>query len=55
LGQKVHPVGYRVGVIRDWESRWFASGKTYTKNLHEDIKLRDWIKKRWFHAGVSKV
>jgi len=55
LGQKVHPVGYRVGVIRDWESRWFASGKTYVKHLHEDLKLRDWIKKRWFHAGVSKV
>ncbi len=55
MGQKVHPVGYRVGVIRDWESRWFASGKTYVKHLHEDLKLRDWIKKRWFHAGVSKV
>jgi len=38
-----------------WELSGFASGKTYTKNLHEDIKLRDWIKKRWFHAGVSKV
>ena len=55
MGQKVHPVGYRVGVIRDWESRWFASGKTYVKHLHEDLKVRDWIKKRWFHAGVSKV
>ena len=55
MGQKVHPVGYRVGVIREWESRWFASGKTYVKHLHEDLKLRDWIKKRWFHAGVSKV
>lgn len=55
MGQKVHPVGYRVGVIRDWESRWFASGKTYVKHLHEDLKLREWLKKRWFHAGVSKV
>ena len=55
MGQKVHPIGYRIGVIRDWESKWFASGKTYVKNLHEDIKLRAWVKKRWENAGISRV
>lgn len=55
MGQKVHPIGYRVGVIRDWESKWYASGKTYIKNLHEDIKLRAWIKNRWENAGISRV
>ncbi|QVL35328.1 30S ribosomal protein S3 [Aminirod propionatiphilus] len=55
MGQKVHPVGYRIGVIRDWESKWFAGGRDYAKKLHEDLRLRDWVKKRWGHAGVSKV
>lgn len=55
MGQKVHPIGYRIGVIRDWESKWYASGKNYVKNLHEDIKLREWIKKRWENAGISRV
>lgn len=55
MGQKVHPVGYRVGITRDWESRWFADGKNYAKNLHEDLKLREWIKGRWEGAGISKV
>jgi small subunit ribosomal protein S3 len=55
MGQKVHPVGYRIGVIRDWESKWFAGGKDYAKKLHEDLRLRDWLKKRWGHAGVSRV
>lgn len=55
MGQKVHPIGYRIGVIRDWESKWFATGHTFVNNLHEDIKLRAWIKKRWENAGISKV
>jgi small subunit ribosomal protein S3 len=55
VGQKVHPVGYRLGVIYDWESRWYADGKKYAQNLHEDLKLRDWLKKRWVHAGLSRV
>ena len=55
MGQKVHPIGYRIGVIRDWESKWYAVGKNYVKNLHEDIKLRSWIKKRWEGAGISRV
>ncbi len=55
MGQKVHPVGYRLGVIRDWESRWYADKKDFAKQLHEDIKLRKWIKNRWGHAGVSSI
>jgi len=55
MGQKVHPVGYRLGVVRDWESRWYADKKNFAKQLHEDIKLRKWIKERWGHAGISSV
>jgi small subunit ribosomal protein S3 len=54
LGQKVHPVGFRLGVIRTWESRWYAE-KSYSSLLHEDLKLRDYLKKRLHHAGISKV
>ena len=55
MGQKVHPVGYRLGVIYDWESRWYAHGRNYTKNLHADLKLREWLKKRWANAGISRI
>jgi len=55
VGQKVHPVGYRIGVIYDWESRWYADGKKYAKFLHNDLELREWIRKRWNKAGVSRV
>lgn len=54
MGQKVHPVGFRLGVIRTWESRWYAE-KDYSGLLHEDLKLRDYLKKRLHHAGISKV
>lgn len=55
MGQKVHPVGYRLGVVRDWESRWYSGRKDYAEKLHEDLKLREWILKRWSHAGISKI
>ncbi len=54
MGQKVHPVGLRVGVIRDWESKWYA-GKDYATLLHEDLKVREYIAKRLVDASVSKV
>lgn len=54
MGQKVHPIGFRLGVIRTWESKWFATAD-YADLLHEDIKLRDYLKKRLFHAGISKI
>lgn len=54
MGQKVHPVGFRLGIIRTWESKWYAE-KDYAGLLHEDLKLRDYLKKRLHHAGISKV
>ncbi len=55
MGQKVNPVGFRVGVIRTWESRWYAKGKRFFDNLHEDLKLRDFLKSKLKHAGVAKI
>ncbi|MDD2554923.1 MAG: 30S ribosomal protein S3 [Syntrophaceticus sp.] len=54
MGQKVHPKGFRLGVIKDWDSRWYAD-KNYKELLHEDIMLRDYIKKRLYLAGISLV
>ena len=55
MGQKVNPVGLRVGVIRTWDSRWYARGQNYFENLHEDIKLRKYLKDKLKHAGVAKI
>ncbi|MCB0342940.1 MAG: 30S ribosomal protein S3 [Pseudobdellovibrionaceae bacterium] len=55
MGQKVNPIGLRVGVIRTWDSRWYAKGPDYADNLHEDFRLRKYIKKRLKHAGVAKI
>ncbi len=54
MGQKVHPKGFRLGVIEGWESRWFAE-KDYAVLLHDDIRIRGFIKKRLHHAGIAKV
>jgi small subunit ribosomal protein S3 len=54
MGQKTHPKGFRLGVIENWDSRWFAK-RDYSSLLHEDIRLRNFIKKRLYHAGISKV
>ncbi|MBU8880237.1 30S ribosomal protein S3 [Bacillus sp. FJAT-29790] len=54
MGQKVNPVGLRIGIIRDWESKWYA-GKDYADLLHEDLKVREYIAKRLKDASVSKV
>lgn len=55
MGQKVNPIGLRVGVIRTWDSRWYAKGAQYKENLHEDIRLRKYIKDKLKHAGVAKI
>ena len=55
MGQKVNPHGLRVGVIKDWDSRWFANDADYGDFLVEDYKIRKFLKKTLFHAGVSKV
>jgi small subunit ribosomal protein S3 len=54
VGQKVNPIGFRVGVNRTWDSRWYAK-KDYAILLHEDFKLRAYLKKKLNHAGVSKI
>ena len=54
MGQKTHPIGFRLGVIRSWSSKWYEE-KQYAKWLHEDIKLRRFVKERLAHAGVSAV
>lgn len=54
MGQKTHPIGFRLGVNKTWASRWF-SVREYSNFLHEDLKLRDFLKKKLNHAGVSRV
>ena len=54
MGQKVHPKGFRIGVIRGWDSNWYAD-RDYAVLLHEDYKIRGMIKERFYVAGVSKV
>ncbi len=55
MGQKVNPIGLRLGVIRTWDSRWYAKGQIYFDYLHEDIRLRNYLKGKLRHAGVSKI
>jgi small subunit ribosomal protein S3 len=54
VGQKVHPKGFRLGIIRTWDSNWYAN-KDYTELLHEDYKVRKTVKERFYTAGISKV
>lgn len=54
MGQKTHPIGFRLGVIKGWNSKWYEE-KRYAEWLHEDIKLRRFIKKKLMHAGISKI
>ncbi len=55
MGQKVNPIGLRVGVIRTWDSRWYAKGPLYVDNLHEDFKLRKYLQEHLKHAGVARI
>ena len=54
MGQKTHPVGFRLGISKTWSSRWFSE-RDYSKNLQEDIMIRKYIMKRLVRSGVSKV
>ncbi len=54
MGQKTHPYGFRLGVNRSWKSRWFAK-KNYGDLLHEDLRLKGLLKKRFYHAGISRL
>ena len=55
MGQKVNPHGLRVGVIKDWDSRWYADDKDFADFLVEDYKIREYLKKKLYNAGVSKI
>ena len=55
MGQKINPIGLRLGVNRTWESRWYAGAGEYAKLLHEDLKIRQMLKKRLKNASVSKI
>lgn len=54
MGQKVHPIGLRLGIIRTWDSKWFAK-KGYARLVHEDAKIRVFLKSKLYHAGVSRI
>ena len=54
MGQKVHPYGFRLGVINGWQSNWFSE-RNYASSLHEDLRIRDYIKQKVFHAGISRI
>lgn len=55
MGQKVHPIGLRLGIIKDWSSRWYADSKHYADYLNADFSVRDFLRKRLAHASVSRI
>lgn len=55
MGRKVHPEGFRLGIIKDWKARWFAEGREYALLLKEDLTIRDLIQKELSRAGISKI
>jgi small subunit ribosomal protein S3 len=55
LGRKVHPYGFRLGVIRDWKARWYAEGDEYAQLLHEDLQIREFIHNNLGRAGISRI
>ncbi len=55
MGQKVHPIGIRLGIVKDWTSKWYADSKDFADILNQDLEVRDFIKKKLSHASVSRV
>ena len=55
MGQKVHPTGIRLGIVKDWNSRWYASSKDYSVFLYQDLKVREFLRKKLAHASVSRI
>jgi small subunit ribosomal protein S3 len=55
MGQKVHPIGMRLGIVKDWSSRWYAPAKDFADTLCADIKVREYLKVKLAHAGVSRI
>ncbi|GAB6071219.1 30S ribosomal protein S3 [Thiomicrorhabdus hydrogeniphila] len=55
MGQKVHPIGIRLGITKDWNSRWYADSKNYSDNLISDVEIRNELNKKLKHASISKI
>nr|MBC8248410.1 KH domain-containing protein [Anaerolineales bacterium] len=55
MGRKVHPLGFRLGIIKDWQARWFATGEEYADLLQEDLDIRQLIRDEMEQAGISKI
>ncbi len=55
MGQKVHPIGIRLGIVKDWTSRWYASSQNYSRFLLQDLKVREYIEEKLAHASVSRI
>lgn len=55
MGHKVHPTGFRLGIIKDWTSKWYADSKHYSDYLHTDLKVRDYLRKKLANASVSRI
>jgi small subunit ribosomal protein S3 len=55
MGQKVHPTGIRLGIVTEWNSRWYANSQDYSVFLHQDLKVREFLRKKLEHASVSRI
>jgi len=55
MGRKVHPTGFRLKVVKDWNARWYADGRKYAEQLHEDLKIRDYVRENHSNAGISQI
>jgi len=55
VGQKIHPIGFRLGVVKDWDSKWYADKREYADLLHEDLAVKNLIKERFYQAGIANV
>ncbi|MBT8340741.1 MAG: 30S ribosomal protein S3 [Desulfatitalea sp.] len=55
MGQKVNPIGLRLGIVKTWESRWYAGRKKYAEYIQQDFELRHFVKKKLYHAGISRI
>lgn len=55
MGRKVHPIGFRLGIIKDWTAKWYAEGERYADLLQEDIAIRQYVRKSMGRAGISKI
>ncbi len=54
MGQKVNPIGLRLGIVKTWESKWYA-GRNYSEYIFEDFKIRKFLKQKLYHAGISRI